>query len=240
MFLFEEIAGRVEPWLGGIRNPDADGGPREPSGGATADDTDDGNRAVIHSDDAADDIGIGRETAPPCGLAQDGDRSLAWSSAIVLNKETAEFRPVNAFNCEEVAAHGKGGSACFFIAELEREFRVGCNLAERTSGGPEESVFGIRGLTRKVGGGGRGSDLYETARIFCDVGAEEITVNHGKDAGINANGGSKSSDDYERDDGVAPYETEAVAEIVEKARKEVPSMDGFGNFAGDGWWDERA
>ena len=83
-----------------------------------------------------------------------------------------------------------------------------------------------------------GCDLDEARGVVRDVWPEEVAVDDGEDAGIDANGSGESRDDDERNNRVAADEAETVPEVVQQAIEKSPVVDGFGDFAGQGFRDE--
>ena len=70
--------------------------------------------------------------------------------------------------------------------------------------------------------------------------SKEVPVDDGEDTGIDANGSRESRDDDERNDRVAADEAETVPEVIEQAIEKSSVVDGFGDFAGQGFGDSRA
>ena len=70
--------------------------------------------------------------------------------------------------------------------------------------------------------------------------SKEVPVDDGENTGIDANGSRESRDDDERKDRVAADEAETVPEVIEQAIEKSSIVDGFGDFAGQGFGDRSA
>ncbi len=69
---------------------------------------------------------------------------------------------------------------------------------------------------------------------------KDVPVDYGEDAGIDADSSGESRDDNERNNRVAADEAETVPDVIQQAIEKSSVVNGFGDFAGQGFRDDRA